>query len=370
MNIIHIVKLLRINKNTSPRFEQNILEIPHKNICGPGKSLTFGDDLNMTILEGGAKERDICLNSMASLEIGKRVIEMDLGTKCLKSKFMSREDNSVIILNKKSMKTCICPISGSHKNFYLKRETISLNNLNKAKSVKPMSKEINKIKLKGDPFDNECITITEFGYKSEYRNKLDGHVYFGFDKLYDKHNNSLNDIIITIKGYHPNPQKREDLRFMEIVYDKNTRNFILYFLNENLTLRCQIKSLYYIENYKPISFMLGKVPIVVKTSTINELYSIEITVFLNNKEYKYSFLQYVYYISLGRYNCNINIEDESVGEVHAYITFDDDLNHFFIKDNTYLNDTYIILHYGDKYIIDNKIDAECICLNSKFSIFT
>ena len=346
----------------SPQFisKDKSIEKKIKNIWGPGKSFTFGKELMSTVRDSEKKLKEINQdkNFISTINYSNNNLN---GKICI---------NNLISIN-----NCT-----SNDNYERSKEIDKINNYNtnnnnilknKLKENKNISETDKnnirkKIVLKGNIFKNGIITIDENGYYSGFRHKLDGHVYFGLGELFDEFGNNMNDSIIKLRGYDPNYDKKETVRFIEIVYDKLMHKYIIYFLNPELSLSIQIKDSFYIENFKPLLFIFGRIPATIKTSNLNNQLIIEISVYLQNKVYKYSFVQYISTITIGRCNSNVLIDNISVSKNHAFIYFNADENKFIIKDNSSTNKTYLVLHAGDRYIIDK--DTECKCLTNKFSI--
>ncbi|MCQ2820674.1 MAG: hypothetical protein MJ252_25695, partial [archaeon] len=241
---LFLVEMLKKKTTESPKFLTNSSNSPYHDICGPGSQITFGNSI---------------VNSSNKVNFKISSINNILAIPTIRSKKRSTINYS----DKKEDKIR----NESESNISGMEQIIKKRNLNNSSSLKESSIVNHKtLILKGEIIETEFLEIKEEGSSLGMRKRKDGHCYFGFSKTYDNKGKCLTDFIIKIKNYEPNYDKDENLRFMEIVYDKIIECFMLICLSNTLSISCQIKDKpYYFENYKSTALILGKIPIIVST---------------------------------------------------------------------------------------------------------
>ena len=60
-------------------------------------------------------------------------------------------------------------------------------------------------------------------------------------------------------------------------------------------------------------------------------------------------------ITIGRNNCSINIEKNSISKAHLIINYDVNINQFFLRDNFSTNGSFILLKNGKEVTLADKM---------------
>lgn len=178
--------------------------------------------------------------------------------------------------------------------------------------------------------------------KNGLRHIKDGTSIFGIKNTKIKNSDTPQyDCFLNIK----NPEEKG--KIFKIYFDKNKKNYILYFLHNALILYYKINDYIYFDTDKDYYFILGNVFLTINIKEISS-YNKQINIQIeteNEKEKEYSFKQSEMPIKIGRINCNINISNNSISKIHCFINYSN--NKFYYKDSNSTNGTSLLIREDD-----------------------
>ena len=169
-------------------------------------------------------------------------------------------------------------------------------------------------------------------------------------------NNEINTVFISNKI---EPKLNKSLSLFSIEYNKTSNNYILTSLTDEIYFSLEIWSNknFYLENLKRYYLQLSNIIISIFPNNIDRNITIKLLNINNgdkNKN-KYNFDCKVLPIKIGRSDCNININKESISKVHLIIDYDININKFFIRDNYSTNGSLILLKKGKDIELKDKM---------------
>ncbi len=252
-------------------------------------------------------------------------------------------------------------INNKYKSQQSKKIISYNNNQIKNKSLKNLDENNNepktKLILSGELFDNKIVEINKNGMKNSLRKKNDGISIFGI-----KNNNNN----IHIYDYNLNLKNNEITgKIFKIFYDRNIKAYILKFINSSMILYYKINDLVYFYIEKDYYLIVGDIFLTINIKKYNDKKQINIQVEVENeKSKKYTFNQEEMPIKIGRSNCNINIQRNSISKIHSFICFSNDI--FYYKDAKSTNGSSLLIKEED--FINIKGDMNFKLENTSFKI--
>ena len=161
-------------------------------------------------------------------------------------------------------KTVIYKRNDENNNYILSLIDISFSSKKEEKN-----ENFSKLLLTGDLFFNKEIIINEGGMINSKRNKnkKDGYTMFGLKNSLDISGQLNNDFIINFKKnfLDESEKKIETGRVFEIKFNKNQKEYMLYFINPYLYLYYKINNFVYFYPRKDYFLFVGKIFIYITT---------------------------------------------------------------------------------------------------------
>ena len=220
-----------------------------------------------------------------------------------------------------------------------------------------------EILLEGEMFFDKQILIDKLGIKNEIRTERKGITIFGIcDDINDQ--NTGIDFNLNLSKKKLKNKKNKNIPLFKIEYIKNDENYVLALVNKEIKIQLCIENDFIIENNSNLDFMIGKIPISIKSplNANEDLFSIEV----EGKIYQYN-KQKDCPITIGRSNTHIIIKNTSISKTHAIIEYNEENGTISIKDNGSTNGTYFVIcnKYPYIYILT---DLTMKLFDSKFTV--
>ena len=225
-----------------------------------------------------------------------------------------------------------------------------------------------KLLLTGDLFFGKELIITETGLINSKRNKKDGFTFFGLRNSKDISGNFNNDFIInfnkSMNDYEDVECDNETGKVFEIIFNKKSKEYTLFFINHFLYLYYKINNFVYFYPQKDYFLLVGKIFLSIniqKEENLNVIY-IQVDKTCENNEIKeelnkkYIFNQNKGAIKLGRVNCDINIDEKCISKVHGIIEFSKANQQFYYKDMNSTNGTNLLIKKDDSLKIKGEMN--------------
>ena len=224
------------------------------------------------------------------------------------------------------------------------------------------SENFSKLLLTGDLFFGRELIITDTGLMNSKRNKKDGITVFGFKNSVDISGQFNNDFII---NFNKPPEDYENMdmdmnmdtesgKVFQIIFNKKSKDYFLYFINPYLYLYYKINNYVYFYPKRDYFIYVGKIffSIDVQKEGNEQIINIQVDTYDNNANKneinkKYSFSQNKYIIKIGRVNCDINIPDKCISKLHGIIEFSKSNQKFYYKDMNSTNGTTLLIKKDD-----------------------
>ena len=214
------------------------------------------------------------------------------------------------------------------------------------------SENFSKLLLTGDLFFGREIIITDTGMVNSKRNKKDGFTVFGLKNSVDISGQLNNDFIINFnkqsEDYENMNADTESGKVFQIIFNKKSKDYILYFLNPYLYLYYKINNYVYFYPQRDYFIFVGKIffSIDVQKEGNEQIINIQVDTYDNNANKneinkKYSFNQNKFIIKIGRVNFDINIPEKCISKLHGIIEFSKSNQKFYYKDMNSTNGTLI-----------------------------
>ena len=214
-----------------------------------------------------------------------------------------------------------------------------------------------KLLLTGDLFFNKEIIINENGMINSKRNKKDGYTVFGLKNSIDASGKLNNDFIINFKRDvdEIGNVETETGKVFEIKFNKERKEYTLYFINPYLYLYYKINNFVYFYPGKDYFLFVGKIFLFINIEKKDSLQIINIQVDNTCKEIKdpeeinkkYSFNENNSPIKIGRIDCDINICEKCISKNHGIIEFSKINQRFYYKNMSNTNGTTLLVKKGD-----------------------
>ena len=248
-------------------------------------------------------------------------------------------------------KTVICKRNEEDSNYIL-----SLLDISFSFQKEERKENYSKLLLTGDLFFNKEIIINESGMsnskKNKNKNKKDGYTMFGLKDSLDISGQLNNDFIINFKKDFLAQSQRETEtgRVFEIKFNKNQKEYTLYFINPYLYLYYKINNFVYFYPGKEYFLFVGKIFIYITTEKKGGVQMINIEIDNTSVEYEnkeYSFNENKSIITIGRINCDISIGEKCISKNHGIIEYSKINQKFYYKDMSSTNGTTLLIKKGD-----------------------
>ena len=229
------------------------------------------------------------------------------------------------------------------------------------------SENFSKLLLTGDLFFGREIIITDTGMVNSKRNKKDGFTVFGLKNSVDISGQLNNDFIINFnkqsEDYENMNADTESGKVFQIIFNKKSKDYILYFLNPYLYLYYKINNYVYFYPQRDYFIFVGKIffSIDVQKEGNEQIINIKVDTYDNNANKneinkKYSFNQNKFIIKIGRVNCDINIPEKCISKLHGIIEFSKSNQKFYYKDMNSTNGTTLLIKKDDSLRIRGEMN--------------
>jgi hypothetical protein len=231
------------------------------------------------------------------------------------------------------------------------------------------SENFSKLLLTGDLFFGREIIITDTGMANSKRNKKDGITIFGLKNSVDISGQFNNDFLINFnKPSEDNENKDKDMdtesgKVFQIIFNKKSKDYILYFINPYLHLYYKINNYVYFYPKKDYFIFVGKIffSIDVQKEDDEQIINIQVDTYDNNANKdlinkKYSFSQNKFIIKIGRINCDINIPEKCISKLHGIIEFSKSNQKFYYKDMNSTNGATLLIKKDDSLRIRGEMN--------------
>ena len=229
------------------------------------------------------------------------------------------------------------------------------------------SENFSKLLLTGDLFFGREIIITDTGMANSKRNKKDGITIFGLKNSVDISGQLNNDFIINFnkqsEDYENMNADTESGKVFQIIFNKKSKDYILYFLNPYLYLYYKINNCVYFYPQRDYFIFVGKIffSIDVQKEGNEQIINIQVDTYDNNANKneinkKYSFNQNKFIIKIGRVNCDINIPEKCISKLHGIIEFSKSNQKFYYKDMNSTNGTTLLIKKDDSLRIRGEMN--------------
>jgi hypothetical protein len=181
-------------------------------------------------------------------------------------------------------------------------------------------------------------------------NKIDNNHY------YEENDINANTILLSNKI---DPKQNKSLSIFSVHYNRDSNKYILTSLSDEIYFSLEIWSNknMHLDNLKRYYIQLSDIIISILPNNIEKNIKIKI---LNldtddKNKHKYFFDKNNLSIKIGRNDCNININKESISKVHLIIDYDKFVNKYYIRDNYSTNGSLIILKKGKDIELKDKM---------------
>lgn len=254
--------------------------------------------------------------------------------------------------NLRSTKTVVCKGDDEKKN------VISISDLSFISEKNKEKENFSKLLLTGDLFFNKEIIINDSGMLNSKRNKKDGYTVFGLNNSVDISGKLNSDFIINFKRDidEIGNVEAETGKVFEIKFNKERKEYTLYFINPYLYLYYKINNFLYFYPGKDYFLFVGKIflSINIEKKGNEQIINIQVDNTCKNIEnpeninQKYSFnSESKPIIKIGRMDCDINICEKCISKVHGVIEFSKINQRFYYKDMKSTNGTTLLVKKGD-----------------------
>ena len=243
------------------------------------------------------------------------------------------------------------------KRDYDKNYIMSLSDISFISENNEKKENFSKLLLTGDLFFNKEIIINECGMVNSKRNKKDGYTVFGLKNSVDISGKLNNDFIINFKKDKDEVGNIETQtgKVFEIKFNKDKKEYTLYFINPFLYLYYKINNFVYFYPGREYFLFVGKIFLYIAIEKKGNEQIINIQVDNTCKDIKnpeeinkkYSFNEKKSTITIGRMNCDINICEKCISKSHGIIEFSKINHKFYYKNMSSTNGTTLLVKKGD-----------------------
>ena len=317
--------------------------------------ITVSNNFPLITMSNSTKTNNIDFNSIKKEETQKngdsfiknlqRTIKMHENTINTNKNYNNKK-------NLRSTKTVVCKGDDEKKN------VISISDLSFISEKNKEKENFSKLLLTGDLFFNKEIIINDSGMLNSKRNKKDGYTVFGLNNSVDISGKLNSDFIINFKRDidEIGNVEAETGKVFEIKFNKERKEYTLYFINPYLYLYYKINNFLYFYPGKDYFLFVGKIflSINIEKKGSEQIINIQVDNTCKNIEnpeninQKYSFnSESKPIIKIGRMDCDINICEKCISKVHGVIEFSKINQRFYYKDMKSTNGTTLLVKKGD-----------------------
>ena len=238
-----------------------------------------------------------------------------------------------------------------------KKNIISISDMSFYTENNEKKETFSKLLLTGDLFYGKEIVINELGMLNSKRNKKDGYTVFGLKNSVDISGQLNNDFIINFKRDldEIGNVETETGKVFEIKFNKERKEYTLYFINPYLYLYYKINNFLYFYPGREYFLFVGKIFLSINIEKKNNEQFIDIQVDNTCKDIenpeeinkKYSFSENKDKIKIGRVDCDINICEKCISKIHGIIEYSRINQKFYYKNMSSTNGTTLLVKKGD-----------------------
>ena len=238
-----------------------------------------------------------------------------------------------------------------------KNDIISISDMSFYSENNEKKENFSKLLLTGDLFFGKEIVVNDLGMLNSKRNKKDGYTVFGLKNSVDISGQLNNDFIINFKKdvEEIGNVETETGKVFEIKFNKDKKEYTLYFINPYLYLYYKINNFLYFYPGREYFLFVGKIFLSIKIEKKNNEQFINIQVDNTCKDIenpeeinkKYSFSENKTKIKIGRIDCDINICEKCISKIHGIIEYSRINQKFYYKNMSSTNGTTLLVKKGD-----------------------
>ena len=344
---------------------QNV--IPCLHCCNPKYNLTNEEIINTSIISpinsNNTNKNNINIESNQTTKINNNnpfnlIISIPIKDNKISPRFIDNgilnNENEVIsskLSKKETFKTKNSLISFS--NFPI--QNIQINKIEENKIIGP------KLLCTGELFFNQELIINPEGMINSLRKKNDGQSFFGTKKVLDYRGISYNDFIINFQfiGKIKKKNKSSTGRVFNIYFQKKSKDYYLHIIHDSIIIYYEVNNLVYFENEKDYYLLIGNVFIIIITKKIGTKKGIDVEIENENGNNDFfSFTEDEVPISIGRTNCKIIIQKDSISKYHAEIGYSNELQKFYYKDCNSTNGSTLLVKEDDNLLIQGEMNLK------------
>ena len=258
----------------------------------------------------------------------------------------------------------------------LKNTVLSLSEIPLLSEIEEKKEEnFSKLLLTGDLFFGKELIITDSGMINSKKNKKDGFTIFGLRNSKDIPELNI-DFIINFDKPTEEFGNIEALsgKVFEIIFNKKTKEYTLFFINPYLYLYYKINNFIYFFPQRDYFLFVGKIFLSINIEKVGseQIINIQVDNTAENKEEnkeeinkKYKFNQNKNTIKIGRINCDINIPEKCISKIHGIIEFSKINQQFYYKDMNSTNGTTLLIKKDDFIKISGEMNFKLEDVNFK-----
>ena len=258
----------------------------------------------------------------------------------------------------------------------LKNTVLSLSEIPLLSEIEEKKEEnFSKLLLTGDLFFGKELIITDSGMINSKKNKKDGFTIFGLRNTKDIPELNI-DFIINFDKPTEEFGNIEALsgKVFEIIFNKKTKEYTLFFINPYLYLYYKINNFIYFFPQRDYFLFVGKIFLSINIEKVGseQIINIQVDNTAENKEEnkeeinkKYKFNQNKNTIKIGRINCDINIPEKCISKIHGIIEFSKINQQFYYKDMNSTNGTTLLIKKDDFIKISGEMNFKLEDVNFK-----
>ena len=238
-----------------------------------------------------------------------------------------------------------------------KKHVITISDMSFYSENNEQKENFSKLLLTGDLFYGKEIIINDSGMVNSKRNKKDGYTVFGLKNSVDISGQLNNDFIINFKRDidEIGNVETESGKVFEIKFNRERKEYTLYFINPYLYLYYKINNFLYFYYGREYFLFVGKIFLSINIEKKGNEQFINIQVDNTCKDIKnpaeinkqYSFSENKSTIKIGREKCDINICEKCISKIHGIIEFSRLNQKFYYKDMSSTNGTTLLIKKGD-----------------------
>ena len=210
--------------------------------------------------------------------------------------------------------------------------------------------------------ENSSKNVTNYGkVLFNINTKDNSQINNNYLKLDNKENSNVENNTIYLSN-KISPKLNKSTSLFSIHFDKITNNYILTSFTDDIFFALEIWSNrnLYIEHSKRYYVQISDIIISLKSNNIDKNITIKILNLKNEENNNSGKNKYIFDfnkvpITIGRNNCSINIEKNSISKVHLIINYDVNTNQFFLRDNFSTNGSFVLLRNGKEVSLTDKM---------------